>query len=167
MWSGCHHEDISGGWRCMFYFVTLLAPWCNTVNCCPNCVHELSSATDIVGISMQLMNLLFSFLKPDHPHGTLSAGYFAKVVICLMMRKTLPLVSYVQVCVVLLSVFTPLLLLFCVLFDSLVLHVCYSSCSCIGMSNNPYYAVWVKFFCGFQLTSAIVQLISRSLAQYW
>jgi serine/threonine-protein phosphatase 6 regulatory subunit 3 len=26
-----------------------------------------------------LMNLLFSFLKPDHPHGTLSAGYFAKV----------------------------------------------------------------------------------------
>ncbi|XP_062226772.1 uncharacterized protein LOC133925004 isoform X2 [Phragmites australis] len=43
-----------------------------------------------------LMNLLFSFLKPDHPHGTLSAGYFAKVVICLMLRKTLPLVSYVQ-----------------------------------------------------------------------
>ncbi|OEL34904.1 Serine/threonine-protein phosphatase 6 regulatory subunit 3, partial [Dichanthelium oligosanthes] len=43
-----------------------------------------------------LMNLLFSFLKPDHPHGTLSAGYFAKVVICLMIRKTLPLVSYVQ-----------------------------------------------------------------------
>nr|CAB3488304.1 unnamed protein product [Digitaria exilis] len=44
----------------------------------------------------ELMNLLFSFLKPDHPHGTLSAGYFAKVVVCLMMRKTLPLVSYVQ-----------------------------------------------------------------------
>ncbi|CAL5070052.1 unnamed protein product [Urochloa decumbens] len=43
-----------------------------------------------------LMNLLFSFLKPDHSHGTLSAGYFAKVVICLMMRKTLSLVSYVQ-----------------------------------------------------------------------
>ncbi|CAN6236277.1 unnamed protein product [Urochloa humidicola] len=43
-----------------------------------------------------LMNLLFSFLKPDHAHGTLSAGYFAKVVICLMMRKTLSLVSYVQ-----------------------------------------------------------------------
>ncbi|XP_062185870.1 uncharacterized protein LOC133889356 isoform X2 [Phragmites australis] len=43
-----------------------------------------------------LMDLLFSFLKPDHPHGTLSAGYFAKVVICLMLRQTLPLVSYVQ-----------------------------------------------------------------------
>ncbi|CAN6240939.1 unnamed protein product [Urochloa humidicola] len=43
-----------------------------------------------------LMNLLFSFLKPDHSHGTLSAGYFAKVVIYLMMRKTLSLVSYVQ-----------------------------------------------------------------------
>ncbi|AQK46257.1 SIT4 phosphatase-associated family protein [Zea mays] len=43
-----------------------------------------------------LMNLLFSFLKPDHPHGTLLAGYFAKVVICLAMRKTLQLVHYVQ-----------------------------------------------------------------------
>ncbi|KQJ84657.1 serine/threonine-protein phosphatase 6 regulatory subunit 3 [Brachypodium distachyon] len=43
-----------------------------------------------------LMNLLFSFLKPDHPHGTLLAGYFGKVVICLMLRKTLPLVNYVQ-----------------------------------------------------------------------
>lgn len=50
-----------------------------------------------------LMNLLFSFLKSDYPHGTLSAGYFAKVVICLMLRKTLSLVSYVQVRVVLLS----------------------------------------------------------------
>ncbi|XP_044967859.1 serine/threonine-protein phosphatase 6 regulatory subunit 3-like [Hordeum vulgare subsp. vulgare] len=43
-----------------------------------------------------LMNLLFSFLKPDHPHGTLLAGYFGKVVICLMMRKTLPLMNYVK-----------------------------------------------------------------------
>ncbi|KAM0827844.1 hypothetical protein ACQ4PT_067920 [Festuca glaucescens] len=43
-----------------------------------------------------LMNLLFSFLKPDHPHGTLLAGYFGKVVICLMLRKTLPLMNYVQ-----------------------------------------------------------------------
>ncbi|TVU14833.1 hypothetical protein EJB05_38329 [Eragrostis curvula] len=44
----------------------------------------------------ELMNLLFSFLNTEHPHGTLSAGYFAKVVICLMLRKTLSLVSYVQ-----------------------------------------------------------------------
>ncbi|KAG8043523.1 hypothetical protein GUJ93_ZPchr0458g22781 [Zizania palustris] len=43
-----------------------------------------------------LMNLLFSYLKPDHPHGTLLAGYFCKVVICLMLRKTLPLINYVQ-----------------------------------------------------------------------
>ncbi|XP_010926954.1 uncharacterized protein [Elaeis guineensis] len=44
----------------------------------------------------ELMNLLFSFLKPDHPHSTLLAGYFSKVVICLMLRKTAPLMSYVQ-----------------------------------------------------------------------
>ncbi|KAG1331862.1 serine/threonine-protein phosphatase 6 regulatory subunit 3 [Cocos nucifera] len=44
----------------------------------------------------ELMNLLFSFLKPDHPHSTLLAGYFSKVVICLMLRKTGPLMSYVQ-----------------------------------------------------------------------
>ncbi|KAK1281141.1 hypothetical protein QJS04_geneDACA017730 [Acorus gramineus] len=44
----------------------------------------------------ELMELLFSFLKPDHSHGTLLAGYFSKVVICLMLRKTVPLVNYVQ-----------------------------------------------------------------------
>uniref|UniRef100_A0A0D9W9L7 Uncharacterized protein n=1 Tax=Leersia perrieri TaxID=77586 RepID=A0A0D9W9L7_9ORYZ len=43
-----------------------------------------------------LMSLLFSYLKPDRPHGTLLAGYFCKVVICLMLRKTLPLINYVQ-----------------------------------------------------------------------
>uniref|UniRef100_A0A1D1Y0D9 Serine/threonine-protein phosphatase 6 regulatory subunit 3 n=1 Tax=Anthurium amnicola TaxID=1678845 RepID=A0A1D1Y0D9_9ARAE len=44
----------------------------------------------------ELMNLLFSFLKPDHSHSTLLAGYFSKVVICLMLRKTVPLMNYVQ-----------------------------------------------------------------------
>ncbi|AQK88913.1 uncharacterized protein [Zea mays] len=42
------------------------------------------------------MDLLFSFIKPDHPHSTLLAGYFSKVVICLMLRKTAPLMNYVQ-----------------------------------------------------------------------
>ncbi|ONM40840.1 SIT4 phosphatase-associated family protein [Zea mays] len=42
------------------------------------------------------MDLLFSFVKPDHPHSTLLSGYFSKVVICLMLRKTAPLMSYVQ-----------------------------------------------------------------------
>ncbi|URE22657.1 serine threonine-protein phosphatase 6 regulatory subunit [Musa troglodytarum] len=45
---------------------------------------------------VQLMDLLFSFLKPDHPHSTFLAGYFSKVVICLMMRKTGPLLNYIQ-----------------------------------------------------------------------
>ncbi|PHU14289.1 hypothetical protein BC332_15494 [Capsicum chinense] len=44
----------------------------------------------------ELMNLLFSFLEPTCPHSALLAGYFSKVVICLMLRKTVPLMNYVQ-----------------------------------------------------------------------
>uniref|UniRef100_A0A7C9DC55 Serine/threonine-protein phosphatase 4 regulatory subunit 3-like central domain-containing protein n=3 Tax=Opuntia streptacantha TaxID=393608 RepID=A0A7C9DC55_OPUST len=44
----------------------------------------------------ELMNLLFSFLEPDRPHSTSLAGYFGKVVVCLMLRKTVPLMNYVQ-----------------------------------------------------------------------
>ncbi|KAJ9540547.1 hypothetical protein OSB04_027053 [Centaurea solstitialis] len=44
----------------------------------------------------ELMNLLFSFLEPTRPHSALLAGYFSKVVICLMLRKTVPLMNYVQ-----------------------------------------------------------------------
>ncbi|XP_042482545.1 serine/threonine-protein phosphatase 6 regulatory subunit 2-like [Macadamia integrifolia] len=44
----------------------------------------------------ELMNLLFSFVEPSRPHSTLLAGYFSKVVVCLMLRKTLPLMNYVQ-----------------------------------------------------------------------
>ncbi|KAJ0854900.1 putative SIT4 phosphatase-associated protein family [Helianthus annuus] len=45
----------------------------------------------------ELMNLLFSFLEPTRPHSPLLAGFFSKVVICLMLRKTVPLINYVQV----------------------------------------------------------------------
>ncbi|XP_020587148.1 serine/threonine-protein phosphatase 6 regulatory subunit 3-like isoform X1 [Phalaenopsis equestris] len=44
----------------------------------------------------ELMDLLFSYLKPDFPHSTLLAGYFSKVVLCLMARKTAQLMTYVQ-----------------------------------------------------------------------
>lgn len=44
----------------------------------------------------KLMDLLFSFLDPTRSHTALLAGYFSKVVICLMMRKTIPLMNYVQ-----------------------------------------------------------------------
>ncbi|KAI7747098.1 hypothetical protein M8C21_006786 [Ambrosia artemisiifolia] len=44
----------------------------------------------------ELMDLLFSFLEPTRPHSALLAGYFSKVVICLMLRKTVPLMNYVQ-----------------------------------------------------------------------
>ncbi|XP_044504625.1 serine/threonine-protein phosphatase 6 regulatory subunit 3-like isoform X2 [Mangifera indica] len=45
----------------------------------------------------ELMDLLFSFLEPIRPHSALLAGYFSKVVVCLMLRKTVPLMNYVQV----------------------------------------------------------------------
>ncbi|CAK9133500.1 unnamed protein product [Ilex paraguariensis] len=45
----------------------------------------------------ELMNLLFSFLEPEKPHSTLLAGYFSKVVICLLLRKTMPFMNYIQV----------------------------------------------------------------------
>ncbi|KAE8710890.1 serine/threonine-protein phosphatase 6 regulatory subunit 3-like isoform X2 [Hibiscus syriacus] len=44
----------------------------------------------------ELVNLLFSFLEPNRPHSALLAGYFSKVVICLMLRKTISLMKYVQ-----------------------------------------------------------------------
>ncbi|ESW22356.2 hypothetical protein PHAVU_005G134600 [Phaseolus vulgaris] len=44
----------------------------------------------------ELMNLLFSFLEPTRSHSALLAGYFSKVVVCLMIRKTVPLMNYVQ-----------------------------------------------------------------------
>ncbi|CAO2823360.1 unnamed protein product [Amaranthus hypochondriacus] len=44
----------------------------------------------------ELMDLLFSFLDPNRSHSTLLAGYFSKVVICLLMRKTASLMSYIQ-----------------------------------------------------------------------
>ncbi|XP_050221487.1 uncharacterized protein LOC126671741 [Mercurialis annua] len=44
----------------------------------------------------ELMNLLFSFLEPRQTHSTLLAGYFSKVVICLLLRKTIPFMHYIK-----------------------------------------------------------------------
>ncbi|XP_041990624.1 serine/threonine-protein phosphatase 6 regulatory subunit 3-like isoform X1 [Salvia splendens] len=44
----------------------------------------------------ELMNLLFSFLELDRYHSAPLAGYFSKVVVCLMLRKTVPLMNYVK-----------------------------------------------------------------------
>ncbi|KAL0442453.1 UNVERIFIED_CONTAM: Serine/threonine-protein phosphatase 6 regulatory subunit, partial [Sesamum latifolium] len=44
----------------------------------------------------ELMDLLFSFLDPERPHGTLLAGYFSKVVVCLLLRKTTPLMNHIR-----------------------------------------------------------------------
>ncbi|GER33088.1 SIT4 phosphatase-associated family protein [Striga asiatica] len=45
----------------------------------------------------ELMDLLFSFLEPNRSHSALLAGYFSKVVVCLMLRKTISLMNYVKV----------------------------------------------------------------------
>ncbi|PIN22429.1 SAP family cell cycle dependent phosphatase-associated protein [Handroanthus impetiginosus] len=42
------------------------------------------------------MDMLFSFLDPERPHSTLLAGYFSKVVVCLLLRKTTPLMNYIR-----------------------------------------------------------------------
>ncbi|KAF8048349.1 hypothetical protein N665_2556s0004 [Sinapis alba] len=42
------------------------------------------------------MDLLFAFLEPNRPHSALLAGYFGKVVICLMIRKTAALMNYIK-----------------------------------------------------------------------
>ncbi|XP_042050076.1 uncharacterized protein LOC121795597 isoform X2 [Salvia splendens] len=44
----------------------------------------------------ELMHLLFSFLEPNCPHTAFLAGYFSKVVVCLMIRKTTQLLNYVK-----------------------------------------------------------------------
>ncbi|KAL3629554.1 hypothetical protein CASFOL_026776 [Castilleja foliolosa] len=44
----------------------------------------------------ELMNLLFSFLEPSRRHSALLAGYFSKVVVCLIIRKAIPLMNYVK-----------------------------------------------------------------------
>ncbi|KAH9317990.1 hypothetical protein KI387_019759, partial [Taxus chinensis] len=44
----------------------------------------------------ELMNFLFSFLESDRPHRTLLAGYFSKVVISLLLRKTIATMRYIQ-----------------------------------------------------------------------
>ncbi|KAF6166237.1 hypothetical protein GIB67_031021 [Kingdonia uniflora] len=44
----------------------------------------------------ELMNILFSFLEPSRYHNPLLAGYFSKVVVCLILRKTGQLMNYVQ-----------------------------------------------------------------------
>ncbi|KAG4177854.1 hypothetical protein ERO13_A10G003600v2 [Gossypium hirsutum] len=43
-----------------------------------------------------LMNLLFSFLNSNHSHGTQLAGYFSRIVICLLLRKTSAFMQYIK-----------------------------------------------------------------------
>ncbi|XP_016711239.2 serine/threonine-protein phosphatase 6 regulatory subunit 2 isoform X3 [Gossypium hirsutum] len=42
------------------------------------------------------MNLLFSFLNSNHSHGTQLAGYFSRIVICLLLRKTSAFMQYIK-----------------------------------------------------------------------
>ncbi|KAF5736375.1 serine/threonine-protein phosphatase 6 regulatory subunit 2 [Tripterygium wilfordii] len=44
----------------------------------------------------ELMDMLFSFLQPKNSHSTLLAGYFSKVVVCLLLRKTVLFMNYIK-----------------------------------------------------------------------
>ncbi|RID46129.1 hypothetical protein BRARA_I02811 [Brassica rapa] len=44
----------------------------------------------------ELMLLLFSFLEAKETHNSLLAGYFSKVVICLLVRKTIPFMQFIK-----------------------------------------------------------------------
>eukprot|EP00252_Welwitschia_mirabilis_P001765 TRINITY_DN11708_c0_g1_i1.p1 TRINITY_DN11708_c0_g1~~TRINITY_DN11708_c0_g1_i1.p1 ORF type:complete len:764 (+),score=141.89 TRINITY_DN11708_c0_g1_i1:237-2528(+) len=44
----------------------------------------------------ELMALLFSFLESDRPHRTVLAEYFSKIVMCLLLRRTVAMLHYIQ-----------------------------------------------------------------------
>ncbi|GJP34040.1 hypothetical protein CLOM_g18513 [Closterium sp. NIES-68] len=44
----------------------------------------------------EIMDLLFSFTNPDGPHSNLLAGYFSKVAVSLLIRKTPEVMAYLQ-----------------------------------------------------------------------
>eukprot|EP00897_Mesotaenium_endlicherianum_P008159 jgi/Mesen1/7371/ME000381S06606 len=44
----------------------------------------------------EILDLLFSFVDVDRPHSNLLAGYFSKVVMCLLVRRTPDIMLYLQ-----------------------------------------------------------------------
>ncbi|GBG72667.1 hypothetical protein CBR_g12239 [Chara braunii] len=57
---------------------------------------EIDSVFNTLLEDDELMGLLFSFVEADRPHGPLLAGYFSKVVICLLVRRTDEVMTYLQ-----------------------------------------------------------------------
>ncbi|KAF3679971.1 serine/threonine-protein phosphatase 6 regulatory subunit 3 isoform X1 [Capsicum chacoense] len=78
-------EDADSKWKFKFPFIA-----CEIFTC------EIDVILKTLVDDEELMDLLFSFLEPNRPHCALLAGYFSKVVVCLMLRKTIPLMNYVQ-----------------------------------------------------------------------
>ncbi|XP_004241276.1 uncharacterized protein [Solanum lycopersicum] len=78
-------EDADSKWKFKFPFIA-----CEIFTC------EIDVILKTLVDDEELMDLLFSFLETDRPHCALLAGYFSKVVVCLMLRKTIPLMNYVQ-----------------------------------------------------------------------
>ncbi|XP_016471178.2 uncharacterized protein LOC107793360 isoform X2 [Nicotiana tabacum] len=78
-------EDADSNWKFKFPFIA-----CEIFTC------EIDVILKTLVDEEELMDLLFSFLEPNRPHSALLAGYFSKVVVCLMLRKTIPLMNYVQ-----------------------------------------------------------------------
>ncbi|KAL8192249.1 hypothetical protein R6Q57_027916 [Mikania cordata] len=78
-------EDAEKGRSFKFHFIA-----CEIFTC------EVDIILKALVEDEELMNKLFSFLEPEHPHSTLLAGYFSKVVVCLLLRKTVPLMNYIR-----------------------------------------------------------------------
>ncbi|KAL8167475.1 LOW QUALITY PROTEIN: hypothetical protein V2J09_008974 [Rumex salicifolius] len=79
------HEDSDSSRTFKFPFVA-----CEVFTC------EIDVILRTLVEDEELMDLLFSFLDPNRLHSPLLAGYFNKVVVCLMLRKTVSLMNYVQ-----------------------------------------------------------------------
>ena len=72
LWCWYHIEGFSWGCtsKCLY----------ETPNSLCMIKHDHSFLDCTFFLLFQLLDLLFSFLKPDHPHSTLLAGYFSKVI---------------------------------------------------------------------------------------
>ncbi|XP_071719760.1 uncharacterized protein [Rutidosis leptorrhynchoides] len=78
-------EDAVEGRRIKFPFIA-----CELFTC------EVDTILIALVEDEEMMNLLFSFLEPEHPHNALLAGYFSKVVVSLLLRQSASLMSYIQ-----------------------------------------------------------------------
>jgi hypothetical protein len=151
MWSGCHHENISGGWRCMLFLSIFycfharmcklfISSWQKSWSLCSSWIYFSPSwnLTTLMEhyrlVTLQRYSyeaITFCLSGKKYLPGCSNNNFLIliptsqifmillllQVVICLMLRKTLSLVSYVQVRVVLLSLLSSSIALLCSVYS--------------------------------------------------